>query len=54
MIFPEFIKERFEIKSMKPSSTAAEDFRNNEMINHFVNEISLFAFEQQLKQFRII
>lgn len=48
-MLPEYIKEIFGIKLIKNDTMKEEDFTNDEMINHFLNEIALLAFEQQLK-----
>ncbi len=48
-MLPEFIKIIFGIKLEKSGARVGETLGNDEKINHFLKEISLFAFEQQLK-----
>lgn len=48
-MLPEFIKIIFGIKLVKSGARVGETLGNDEKINHFLKEISLFAFEQQLK-----
>ncbi|MBL3549880.1 hypothetical protein [Chryseobacterium sp. KMC2] len=48
-MLPEFIKIIFGIKLEKSGARLGEALGNDEKINHFLKEISLFAFEQQLK-----
>lgn len=44
-----FIKKIFGGKLEKSGARVGETLGNDEKINHFLKEISLFAFEQRLK-----
>lgn len=50
-MLPEFIKEIFGGELVKDSVMKEQDFNNDEIINNFLNEIALLAFEQHLKTF---